>query len=209
MATSINTTATRNSVAVNSVNINANTTVGGEGKSATASEERKTQRVLETREQWSVVYDHCVKLVVTLVKGEALPEDPRKGFAFGKKLTTEQPHIKSYALGLLNGFTSPKGRKVFAANKYEVLVSDEKRQTIALAIVKQARLAPQDRIEAVLSKAEKKQPRSFCESVLKELGIKVGTPQPKAETKPEPKPKRTTRKATAKGGKGKKATANK
>lgn len=207
MATSNNTAATRNSVAVKSVNLNANTNVVGEGKSVTASDERKTQRVLETREQWSVVYDHCVKLVVALVKGEALPEDPRKGFAFGKKLTTEQPHIKSYALGLLNGFCSPKGRKTFAAAKYEVLVSDEKRQTIALAIVKQARLAPQDRIEAVLSKAEKKQPRSFCESVLSGLGIKVGTPQPKAETKPEPK--RTTRKATAKGGKGKKAAASK
>ena len=176
-------------------------------KSSTATE-CKTLRVLETRDQWAVVFKHLARLVVMQAKGEALPEDPRKGFAFKK--ATDQPHIKGYAFGLLAGFTSPKARKFFAA-KYEVLADDSLRSSIALAIAKACRLAPTDRIDAVLSKAEKKQPKSFCEAVLAKLAPSSKATAEPTEPTPQPtveqtaKPKRTSRKANGKAVKGSKS----
>lgn len=193
MATSIN---------IANPTVSATATVGSEVSNPT---ERKTQRVLETRDQWSVVFKHLVRLVVMQAKSEALPEDPRKGFAFKK--ATDQPHIKGYAFGLLSGFTSAKARKFFAA-KYEVLADDSLRHSIALAIAKACRLAPADRIDAVLSKAEKKQPKSFCEAVLAKLvpsskATEQPTEQPSQPTVEQPaKPKRNTRKANGKAVKG-------
>lgn len=181
-------------------------------KSSTATEP-KTRRVLETRDQWGVVFKTLTRLVALQVKGEALPEDPRK--AFGFKKASDQPHIKGYAFGLLAGFMSPKARKIFAA-KYEVLADDSLRSDIALAIAKACRLASADRIEAVLSKAEKKQPKSFCEAVLAKLDTSSEatekstepTPQPTVEPTAEPAPQpakpKPSRKANGKAVKGSK-----
>ena len=70
MATSNTTTATRNNVVVNPQSATANT--------ATADSKPKTQRVLETRDQWSAIFAHTVALLAAAVKGEALPDDPAK-----------------------------------------------------------------------------------------------------------------------------------
>lgn len=96
MATSNTTTATRNNVVVNPQSATANT--------ATADSKPKTQRVLETRDQWSAIFAHTVALLAAAVKGEALPDDPRKGYAFGKPQV--EPHSRQYAQSLLAGFAS-------------------------------------------------------------------------------------------------------
>lgn len=103
MATSNTTTATRNNVVVNPQSATANT--------ATADSKPKTQRVLETRDQWSAIFAHTVALLAAAVKGEALPDDPRKGYAFGKPQV--EPHSRQYAQSLLAGFASKKAGKVF------------------------------------------------------------------------------------------------
>lgn len=164
--------------------------------------ETKTRRVLETRDQWADVFKTLTRLVALQVKGEALPEDPRK--AFGFKKASDQPHIKGYAFGLLQGFMSPKARKIFAA-KYEVLADDSLRSDIALAVAKACRLAPADRVELVLSRAKKKQPKSFCEAVLAKLAPSSEATDKAAEPTPQPAKPKPSRKANGKAVKGSKA----
>ena len=122
MATSNTTTATRNNVVVNPQSATANT--------ATADSKPKTQRVLETRDQWSAIFAHTVALLAAAVKGEALPDDPRKGYAFGKPQV--EPHSRQYAQSLLAGFASKKAGKVFT--QHEVLADQaEAKQGRSLA----------------------------------------------------------------------------
>ena len=71
------TTTSPASVASNSVSTNASVA----SKSATAN--AKTQRVLETRDAWSVIFNHTVALVAKCAKGETLSEGDRDGFALG------------------------------------------------------------------------------------------------------------------------------
>lgn len=129
-----------------------------------ANKVTKTQRVLETRDQWAVIFNHTVSLVVALVKGEALPDDPRKGFAFGK--VAEQPHSRAYAQSLIGGFVSKKASKVFAQT--EGLQTVEERTKIAIAILLKTKLggADESKAKAILCKAEAKQAKTFAEAVL-------------------------------------------
>ena len=146
-------------------------------KSATSD---KTQRVLETRDQWAVIFNHTLSLAVALAKGEALPDNPRKGFAFGK--TAEQPHARGYAQSLLAGFVSRKANKFFA--EVDGLKTIEEREKIAIAILVATSLGGSEasRAKGILGKAEPKQVRSFCEATL--VALSQAVPQkalPKAK----------------------------
>lgn len=163
MATSHNTIAA-SANEVSKINDNAN-----------EQKQVKTLRVLETREQWAVIFNHAVMLVATLAKGERLPDDPRKGFAFGK--TAEQPHSRQYAQSLIGGFVSRKANKFFAQTVG--LQTIEERTKIALAILTKTKLGTSDESKArsILSKAEPKQVRTFAEAVLNEVQVAVESAQ--------------------------------
>lgn len=168
---------------------------------ANAEKQVKTHRVLETRSQWLVIFNHAVSLVVTLAKGEALDDDPRKGFAFGK--TGDQPHIRLYATSLLVGFCSRKAGKVLAQTKG--LADQADRTKIAKAILDACKLSSKNGgFEATLNKVEPKQAKTFAEAVLSELN-KTAKPSPtekKTETKAaspkEKKPRKPSTRKTAK-----------
>lgn len=173
------TTTNNANVVSKSATTNNATLVASENKS------NKTQRVLETRQDWSVIFNHTLSLVVTLAKGETLSDDPRKGFAFGK--VAEQPHSRQYAQSLLAGFTSKKAGKVFAQT--EGLQTTEERTKIAIAILVATKLGGKDEASAkgLLAKADPKQAKAFAEAVLNEVQ-KVAVP---AEVAPKEQKKST------------------
>lgn len=161
-------------------------------KSSTIATEQKpvkTQRVLETREQWVVIFNHTVSLVVAVAKGESLPDDPRKGFAFGK--IAEQPHSRQYAQSLIGGFVSKKANKFFAQTVG--LQTVEERTKIAIAILLKTKLggADESKARSILGKAEPKQAKSFAEAVLNE----VQTSKPTAEVAPKEQKKQPKKSA--------------
>lgn len=166
-----NTTATRSSKAAKtSKSATANNEVVAQSANApeqAAAKQPLTRRVKETRDQWQVVFDHTVALVVASARKADLPDDPRKGYAFGA--LKDQPNIRAYAQGLLAGFASPKAGKVFA--QHEVLASAETRHEIAIAILLATKLGSTDRAkaESILSKAEKKQAKTLAQAVLAAL----------------------------------------
>ena len=195
------TTTANATVGSKSVNINA--TVGS--KSATAA--AKTQRVLETREAWSVIFNHTVSLVAASAKGEPLCENPREGFAFGK--AAEQPHSRGYAQSLLSGFVSRKANKFFA--EVDGLKTSEERTKIALAILTATKLGGNttEKASGILSKAEPKQAKTFAEAVLnlvqnEKPAAKTAAPKEQVEVETaSPKGKKATANAKGKrGGKG-------
>lgn len=176
--------ATKNS------NIAANANVVSKSSTDnTAKQSVKTQRVLETRDQWTVIFNHTVSLVVALAKGESMPDDPRKGFAFGK--TTEQPHSRAYAQSLIGGFVSGKAGKVLAQT--EGLADKAQREKIAIAILLGSKLAKdgQEGARRILGKAEPKQAKAFATAVLS--GLTATTTDPVA-----PKEQKTKAKKQAK-----------
>ncbi|MBR5607529.1 MAG: hypothetical protein IKW44_03995 [Bacteroidaceae bacterium] len=155
------TTTTTNATAKAVENsVNANATVGSKSTTAAA----KTQRVLETRQAWDVVFNHMAGLVASLAKGESLCENPRDGFAFGK--VADQPHIRGYAQGLLAGFVSRKANKFLG--EVDGLKTIEDRTKIALAILTATKLGGKttETAKVQLSKAEPKQAKTFSEAVL-------------------------------------------
>lgn len=155
-------------------------------KSANAS------RRLETRSDWERIYAHMAALVAAKAQGEALPEKPRDGFAFGK--TSDAPHCRPYAQSLLAGFVSSKATK---ALKDTPLADLEKRTEIAIAILLATKLGGSEATKAkkILADAEPKQAKSFALAVLT-----IMQPQPSAQPtveKPAAKPKRTRKAKTA------------
>lgn len=172
MTTSNNTSASNLNVVEKSVTANAANAV-------------KTRRVLETRSQWEQIFRHMTSLVVALAKGDNLPDDPRKGFAFGK--TGDQPHSREYAKALLCGFVSRKAGKVFAQTKG--LADQDDRRKIAMAILTQTKLAKGD-ANAILNKVEPKQAKTFAIAVLDEI-------QKANKPKPSPTEKKATTKAAS------------
>lgn len=171
------------------------TTKGGKNVTKNAAKQvsnpqaNSTRRVVETRDQWVVIYDYAVSLVVAYVRGNAPKDDIRKGFAFGP--TTEQPHSRAYAKSLIWGFASNKAGKVL--KDLDDVAAKAAREKIAIAILTDCKLVKGDSeaIKAQLAKVEAKRERVFAEAVLAEL------------TKPEPK---TT---TRKGGKDAKKSETK
>lgn len=179
------------------------------------------KRVVVTRDEYSVVYDHAVSLVVAYSCGHEV-EDPRKGFAFGP--ASNGSHTRNYAKSLIWGFTTNKALKGLKAQdgKKDLKVLDEltdkaKRVKIAIAILTDCSLVKGDSkaIEASLNKVEPKRERVFAESVLAGLmaeEAKATTPKggkAKGETKKSATPKgskdtKSETKATApKGSKAK------
>lgn len=212
------TTTSRANVVSNTVNSNA--TVGS--KSATAAtadksaDKPKTHRVLETRDAWSVIFNHTVALVAKCAKGETLSEADRKGFGFGS--AKDQPHSRGYAHSLLAGFVSRKANKFLG--EVDGLKTIEDRTKIALAILTATKLGgvTTEKAKGLLSKAEPKQAKTLSEAVKAALNVvqaeartaevapteqdfAVGdapTEQPEAKKSASPKGKKA-----ADGGKGK------
>ena len=158
------TTTSRASEASNTVNSNASVA----SKSATQAS-AKTQRVLETRDSWSVIFNHTVALVAKCAKGETLSEADRKGFAFGKVI--DQPHSRGYAQSLLSGFVSRKANKFLG--EVDGLKTIEERTKIALAILTATKLGGNttEKAKALLSKAEPKQAKTLSEAVKAALNV--------------------------------------
>lgn len=159
----------------------------------------KTRRVLETRSQWQQIFSHAVSLVVALAKGDNLPEDPKKGFAFGR--INDQPHSRAYAQALLVGFVSSKAGKVFAQT--ESLADKAKREKIAIAILTACKLALKGDAKGTLNKVEPKQAKTFATAVLDEIQ-KANKPKPSPTEKKtdikaaSPKEKKTRKPSTRK-----------
>ena len=205
------TTTSRANVVSNTVNKNA-----AESSKSVIAATAKTQRVLETRDLWSVIFNHTVALVAKCAKGETLSDADRKGFGFGS--AKDQPHSRGYAQSLLAGFVSRKANKFLG--EVDGLKTIEERTKIALAILTATRLGGNttEKAKSYLSKAEPKQAKTFSEAVkaalnvvqaveetaevaLKEQDFAVGnapTEQPKANEDSSLKGKKA-----ADGGKGK------
>lgn len=157
-----NTNATANEVSTNPTAPVANEV------SKSATEQPKTQRVLESRSDWECIFAHTVALITTLAKGEALEDDCRDGFAFGKVALS--PNSRPYAKSLLAGFASKKAGKVLADT---CLAEQDKRNEIAVAILLKTRLGGKDEAscKATLAKvltskdAGPKQAKSLAEAV--------------------------------------------
>ena len=146
-----------------------------------------TQRVVVTRDEYAVVYDHAVSLVVAYALGQT-PEKPREGFAFGP--IANGSHTRNYAKSLIWGFaTSKAGKAIKAQKSFEELADKTNREKIAIAILSDCSLVKGDSkaIAASLSKVEPKREKTFAEAVL--TGLKAATEKP----------------ATPKGGRAKKS----
>ena len=175
-----------------------------------------TRRVVVTRDEYSVVFDHAVSLVVAYALGQS-PEKPREGFAFGP--IANGNHTRNYAKSLIWGFATNKAGKTIKAQKgFEELAEKANREKIAIAILTDCTLVKGDSkaIAASLAKVEPKRERVFAEEVLSGLNAaatKATTPKggrgKKSETKAAPKgaeaKKSETKATTPKGGRGKKS----
>lgn len=162
------------------------------------------KRVVVTRDEYAVVYDHAVGLVVAYASGRKV-EKPREGFAFGP--VANGNHTRGYAKSLIWGFATSKAGKVL--KDLDELAGKANREKIAIAILTDCSLVKGDSkaIAASLAKVEPKRERVFAESVL--AGLKAATEKPKGKTadkatapkggkaKGESKPKS---KSTTKGG---------
>lgn len=158
------------------------TTTTRENKSAAKQQVKNnnaTTRRVETRDMWEVIFNHSVVLIASYAKGIKVDE-PRKGFAFGP--ANDQPHSRAYAKSLIWGFATNKAGKVL--KDLDELAPKAAREKIAIAILKDCTLVKgdSDAIKASLNKVEPKRERAIAESVLTEL-------------------KKSTKKATTKGGK--------
>ena len=189
-------------------------TVGSKNETKnTVKNANTTHRVVVTRDEYAVVYDHAVSLVVAYALGQT-PEKPREGFAFGP--IANGNHTRNYAKSLIWGFATNKAGKTIKAQKgFEELADKANREKIATAILADCTLVKGDSkaIAASLAKVEPKRERVFAEAVL--AGLKAaetkattkGGKAKKSETKAAPKgaEAKAETKATTKGGKAKKS----
>lgn len=181
--------------------------VSNENKNNVNNAANSPKRVVVTRDEYTVVYDHAVSLVVAYSCGHKV-EDPRKGFAFGP--ASNGSHTRNYAKSLIWGFATNKALKGLKAQdgKKDLKVLDEltdkaKRVKIAIAILTDCSLVKGDSkaIEASLNKVEPKRERVFAESVLAGLMAeesKTATPKGSKGTK-----KSDTKATAPKGSKAK------
>ena len=80
-------------------------------KQVTNAQSNSTRRVVETRDQWVVIFDYAVSLVVAYTRGHKPEGNLREGFAFGS--TTEQPHSRAYAKSLIWAIATNKAMELF------------------------------------------------------------------------------------------------
>ena len=188
-------------------------------KQQVSNPETATRRVVVTRDEYAVVYDHAVSLVVAYALGQS-PEKPREGFAFGP--IANGNHTRNYAKSLIWGFATSKAGKALKGFSDD-LDTKANREKIAIAILTDCSLVKGDSkaIAASLAKVEPKREKVFAEAVLtglKAASEKATTPKggkggkskdtkatapkgSKAEGESKPKTK-----ATTKGGKAKSET---
>lgn len=154
-----------------------------------------TQRVAVTRNEYDVVFDHAVSLVVAYSRGQQV-EKPREGFAFGP--IANGSHTRNYAKSLIWGFVTSKAGKVLM--DLDDVAVKANREKIAIAILTDCNLVKGDSkaIAASLAKVEPKREKFFAESVL--TGLKAA-----AETKAAPKGGKAKSEAKATAPKGSKA----
>lgn len=172
-----------------------------ENKNSVNNTNTTTRRVVVTRDEYAVVFDHAVSLVVAYALGQT-PEKPREGFAFGP--IANGNHTRNYAKSLIWGFATNKAGKTIKAQKgFEELADKANREKIATAILTDCLLVKGDSkaIAASLAKVEPKRERVFAEAVLTGLNAadKKATPKGGKDKKSE------TKDATPKGGRGKKS----
>lgn len=167
-----------------------------ETKNAVKNNAATTQRVVETRDMWEVIFNHSVSLVVAYTRGQQV-EDPRKGYAFAS--VAQQPHSRAYAKSLIWGFATSKAGKVL--KDFDDLAKRESREKIAIAILTDTTLVKGDSkaIAASLSKVEPKREKAFATAVLTELS----KPQTETTTKGGKAKAEDTKATTPKGGKAK------
>lgn len=153
-----------------------------------------TQRVVVTRNEYDVVFDHAVRLVVAYSLGQKV-EKPREGFAFGP--IANGNHTRNYAKSLIWGFATSKAGKVL--KDFDDVAVKANREKIAIAILTDCNLVKGDSkaIAASLNRVEPKRERVFAESVLSEL-TKPTEPttkggKPKAKSQPKKAEKTTTK----------------
>lgn len=154
------------------------------------------KRVVVTRDEYTVVYDHAVSLVVAYSRGQQV-EKPREGFAFGP--ASNGSHTRGYAKSLIWGFATNKACKAIKAQKgFEELTDKAQREKIAIAILTDCSLVKGDSeaIKAQLNKVEPKRERVFAEAVL--AGLKAA--DTKATAPKGSKAKSETKKSTTNGG---------
>lgn len=196
-------TSTRSSKGTNTENKNA-------AKQQVNNTSNSPKRVVVTRNEYDVVYDHAVSLVVAYSRGQQV-EKPREGFAFGP--IANGNHTRGYAKSLIWGFATSKAGKVLTD------LDKAEREKIAIAILTDCNLVKGDSkaIAASLAKVEPKRERVFAEAVLSGLKAsetKTKTTRKGGNTKGESKSKtkpatrksskpKTETKAAPKGGKGK------
>lgn len=147
-----------------------------------------TQRVVVTRNEYDVVFDHAVSLVVAYSRGQQV-EKPREGFAFGP--IANGSHTRNYAKSLIWGFVTSKAGKVL--KDLDDVAVKANREKIAIAILTDCNLVKGDSkaIAASLARVEPKREKVFAESVL--TGLKAA-----AETKAAPKGGKAKAKSEAK-----------
>lgn len=162
-----------------------------ETKNAVKNNAATTQRVVETRDMWEVIFNHSVSLVVAYTRGQQV-EDPRKGYAFAS--VAQQPHSRAYAKSLIWGFATSKAGKVL--KDFDDLAKRESREKIAIAILTDTTLVKGDSkaIAASLSKVEPKREKAFATAVLTELSKpQTETTTKGGKAKGESKPKTNTK----------------
>ena len=173
--------------------------VNTESKNA-VNNAKTTQRVVVTRTEYDVVYDHAIRLVVAYSLGQTC-EKPREGFAFGP--IANGNHTRNYAKSLIWGFATSKAGKALKGFNDDLDVKAN-REKIAIAILTDCNLVKGDSkaIAASLAKVEPKRERVFAESVL--AGLKAAAEKPATTPKGGKGGKSKTTKATApKGSKAK------
>lgn len=176
--------------------------VNTESKNA-VNNAKTTQRVVVTRTEYDVVYDHAIRLVVAYSLGQTC-EKPREGFAFGP--IANGNHTRNYAKSLIWGFATNKAGKTLKGFNDDLDVKAN-REKIAIAILTDCDLVKGDSkaIAASLAKVEPKREKVFAEAVLTGLkaaaDTKATTPKG-GKAKGESKPK-TTKATAPKGSKAK------
>lgn len=179
---------------------------------ANSRPQNSTKRVLETRDQWSNIFDHTVFLIVSYIKGQQ-PKAPRKGYAFGG--TLECPHERAYAQSLLAGFVTNKAGKALKGS--DELADVACRSKIVYTILLDTKLA-KGGVEGAQSMIERSQPKrekALALAVLEELQkpepkglpyypeVTATTPKSGSSKGKGNKAKSTTKATTPKGGSSK------
>lgn len=163
-----------------------------------------TRRVVETRDQWTVIFNHSVALIAAYAKGIKV-EKPREGFekAFGSAVSS--PNSRAYAKSLIWGFTTNKAGKVL--KDLDDVATSEARVKIATAILTDCKLVKGDdkAVQSQLQKVETKREKAVAEAVLAELT----KPEPKKAAPKGAKAEAETEKATTPKGGSSKAKSSK